>query len=77
MKKNYNKLDFGRTINELGKDGFITSDVCHNYGSISGCDDGCPALWDGECRNIEEVLESVDFSEDEVNEIKNIYKLIK
>ena len=46
---NEDKLNFGRVLNESGPNGFITSDICHNYGSISGCDMGCPALISGDC----------------------------
>lgn len=45
------KLDFGRTLNESGQHGFITSDECFHYGSVSGCDESCPVLNRGDCRN--------------------------
>lgn len=46
---NYAKLNFSRTITDQ-EGGFITSDVCHNYGIMGGCDAGCPSLLDGTCR---------------------------
>ena len=45
------KLAFGRMLNEAGPHGFITSDECHNYGSVSGCDNQCPVFSRGECRS--------------------------
>ena len=42
---NVAKLDLGRTLN----DNPLAND-CHNYGSVSGCDAGCPVLVRGECK---------------------------
>ena len=54
---NYAKLNFGRALNEAGPNGFITSDQCHNYGSVSGCDSDCPVFVRGECEIQEENVE--------------------
>ena len=54
MKPNYDKLALGRTLNEAGPHGFITSSECHNYGSVSGCDEECPVFIRGECEIQEE-----------------------
>lgn len=43
---NYVKLGFGETLN--GEHGRSAGD-CHNYGSMSGCDEGCPQLNREEC----------------------------
>ena len=72
IKPNYDKLNFSRTIANHDTE-FITSDVCHNYGIMSGCDEGCPALLSGECRNIEDAIECCDVSPDERAEILNLY----
>ncbi len=67
------KLDLGRTLNSHGPHGSRGGNTCHHYGSVSGCDVGCPALWDGECEVIAEVVESIDISEEELLELeKNI-----
>ena len=71
--KNYHKLEFGRTLNMAGPNGFRGGSDCHHYGSVSGCDAGCPALWDGECEAIDDVLEKVELSEDEEQELKKKY----
>lgn len=53
--------------------GFITSDVCHNYGIMSGCDEGCPALLDGECKNIDDAIECCNFTGEERKEVLSLY----
>ena len=45
------KLALGRTLNEAGPHGFITSDECHNYGSLAGCDNDCPVFSRGGCQS--------------------------
>ena len=77
MNGNYDKLNFGRTLNESGPNGFITSSVCHNYGSVSGCDEGCPALLDGDCKNPKEALEECDLNEGEKDNILKLYSFKK
>jgi len=73
LEPRYGKLAFGRSMQESGSRGFITSDVCHNYGSLSGCDEGCPALLDGECRNIADAIECCDVTDEERKEILVMY----
>lgn len=72
MIPNYAKLNFSRTITDESG-GFITSDVCHNYGIMSGCDEECPALLDGECRNIGDAIECCDVSPEEKLKILALY----
>lgn len=48
---NYEKEHFGRFLSEAGQHGFITSDRCFHYGSVSGCDEFCPLLNEGGCKN--------------------------
>ena len=52
---NYDKLRLGRTLSEYDGDKYNHGD-CFNYGSVSGCDEDCPALNNHEC----EIYESVD-----------------
>ena len=73
--KNYNKLNFGATINSLGDQGSVGHNDCHNYGSVKGCDNRCPALWNCECDPIHDVLENVTFEEGEIEQLKEIYKI--
>lgn len=77
MEANYNKLDFGRTINEHGINGFITSSICHNYGSVSGCDERCPALLDGKCECPHDAIKSCDITDEERSNILWMYKNIE
>lgn len=77
MDKNIDKLEFGRLLNASGPDGSVGHTECHDYGSFSGCDGGCPALWRGECEVIADVLENVNFNEDDLIEIKGIYVISK
>lgn len=72
LEPNINKLSLSRTLNDL-QDGFITSSVCHNYGIMSGCDEGCPALLSGDCEQPKEALEVCDVTEDERIEILELY----
>lgn len=54
---NYAKLNFGYTLNTYKGNYF--GDKCFHYGSVSGCDEDCPALNHGECefwKNVEEYL---------------------
>ena len=72
LKPNYEKLEFSREIT-FQSGSFITSDVCHNYGTMSGCDEGCPALLNGECRNPYDAIECCDVTDEEREEILNLY----
>jgi len=71
MGPNEAKLNFSRTMTDV-EGGIITSDVCHNYGIMSGCDEGCPALLSGDCDNIKDAIECCDV--DERAEILALYK---
>lgn len=64
---NYNKLNFGITIN--GMDGSHYGDECYNYGSVCACDEFCPALHNLECDCWRENVELVD------DDLKLQYKL--
>ena len=55
---NWDKLNFGITIN--GYDGSHYGDDCYNYGSMSGCDEFCPALNNLECDSWAENIEYID-----------------
>jgi hypothetical protein len=72
LKPNSRKLNFSRTMTDW-EGGFITSDVCHNYGIMSGCDEGCPALLDGDCRQPHDAIECCDVTEEERKEILSLY----
>ena len=72
MVENNMKLGFSRDWTDL-EGGFITSDVCHNYGIMSGCDEGCPALLSGDCEVPDDAIESCDVTEDERKEILALY----
>ena len=64
LEPNEAKLAFSRTMTDA-EDGFITSDVCYNYGIQSGCDEGCPALLAGDCKQPEDAIKNCDVTEDE------------
>jgi len=53
---NFEKLAFGEALNSLGDYGSVGHSDCHNYGSVSGCDDGCPVLMSGKCKNPDDVI---------------------
>ena len=40
-----------------------------------GCSDGCPALWLGECDVIGENLEKLDLDDEQIDQLKKIYKI--
>ena len=71
VKKNYNKM--GLSLALMTPSEITSSDDCHKYGIISGCDEGCPALIDGKCKNINEVLKNTPLDEEIVIELKKIY----
>lgn len=75
MNANYDKLTFGTTLNEIGTNGSITSSVCHNYGSVSGCDEGCPNLLGGLCENPLEAIKECDVSCEDKADILVLYNL--
>jgi len=72
VEANNNKLALSRTLTDL-QGGFITSDVCHNYGIMSGCDEGCPALLSGDCGVPNDAIECCDVTDDERKEIMSKY----
>jgi len=72
LKPNTDKLNASRTLTDL-HGGFITSDVCHNYGIVSGCDEGCPSLLSGTCEQPHDAIECCDVSESERIEILALY----
>lgn len=75
MNPNNLKLEFGNILTNWNE--CLTTDKCHLYGSVSGCDSGCPVLLSGKCRNIGEVFEHTDLSdlsEEEFNELQKLYK---
>ncbi len=72
MKPNNHKLAFSRTMTDL-EGGFITSSVCHNYGVMSGCDEGCPALLAGDCEVPHDAIECCDVDEYGRIEIMSLY----
>jgi hypothetical protein len=71
-KPNLEKLALSRTLTDK-EGGFITSSVCHNYGIVSGCDEGCPALLAGDCEVPNDAIECCDVDEDERKQILNLY----
>lgn len=72
LQPNNAKLDFSRTMTDESK-GFITSSMCHNYGIMSGCDEGCPSLLNGECEVPNEAIKACDVDEIERKEILRLY----
>lgn len=72
LKPNNHKLELSRTLNDR-QGGFITSDVCHNYGIVSGCDEGCPALLAGDCEVPTDAIEHCDVTDGEREEILKLY----
>lgn len=55
MEPNYGRLELGRFLSSRDGDCNNHGD-CFNYGSVNGCDEGCPALLQGDC----EIYKSVD-----------------
>jgi hypothetical protein len=53
---NYDKLLLGATLSAWDGDNNNHGD-CFNYGSVSGCDEDCPALNEGKCENYKSVEE--------------------
>lgn len=72
LEPNNAKLAFSRNMTNI-EGGFITSDECHNYGIMSGCDEGCPALLSGDCPNIEDAIGCCDVTEDKRAKILTMY----
>jgi hypothetical protein len=72
MKPNEAKLAFSQAMTDM-EGGFITSDVCHNYGIMSGCDEGCPALLSGDCKEWKAALASCDLSDEDRAELTALY----
>lgn len=67
------KLIFGECLEQSGSNGFITSSVCHNYGVVSGCDEFCPALLNGDCEVPIEALKVCNIDDDDRYEILKLY----
>ncbi len=72
LEPNESKLAFSRTMTDF-EGGFITSDVCHNYGIMGGCDEGCPALLAGDCEVPHDAIECCDVTDDDRAEILALY----
>ena len=72
LTPNKAKLAYSREFTDASS-GFITSDICHNYGIMSGCDEGCPALLAGDCEQHKEALEFCDVTDDEREQIISLY----
>jgi len=71
--RNYDKLHLGQEMNSHGPFGSVGHTQCHDYGSKGGCDVNCPALWNGECQVVEEVMGKCPFEDDEIAELTEIY----
>jgi len=69
MYPKYDKLTLGRTLNDIagGTD-------CHHYGSVSGCDENCPALLFGGCYIPDEVIEKLNIDDDEKLLLYKLYE---
>lgn len=72
MNPNFNKLEGSRALNDANG-GFITSSICHNYGIMGGCDEGCPALLSGDCEVPLDAIECCDVDEGGRKEILSLY----
>jgi len=48
--------------------------TCHEYGINGGCDSNCPVIWEGKCEQIQEGIDKKLFSEEELKELKSLYK---
>jgi hypothetical protein len=71
LKNNYG-LAVANSIQNMHE--VLSTNRCHNYGITYGCNTGCPALIDGDCENINEVLSNTKMTEEERMELKEIYK---
>ena len=71
LTPNFDKLNLGRTIE--ARHATPSSSVCHNYGILNGCDEGCPALLNGECEVPFEAIENCDVTDEERDEILKLY----
>ena len=72
LEPNEEKLALSRSMTDL-EGGVITSDVCHNYGIVSGCDEGCPALLSGNCEAPNDAIEYCDVTDEGRAEILSKY----
>ena len=75
MKPNHSKLEFSYFWTNADPRGFITSDTCHNYGIMDGCDEGCPALLNGDCEFPQDAIKCCEFTEEEKAEVLSKYEL--
>ena len=72
LEPNEARIAFSRMISD--HQGITpTSSVCHNYGIMSGCDEGCPALLSGDCEIPHESIEYCDVTDEERKEILSLY----
>ena len=72
---NYIGLSFAAAADHTGERLDKTRSDCFNYGIMFGCNDGCPALWLGECAEPTENIENLDFDNEQIEELKEIYKI--
>lgn len=75
MNKNINKLNFGYTINNLDSRLPKSRGRCFDYGIISGCDEHCPALLDGECKEPKVCIDGLKITKEEKSELYKLYQL--
>ena len=54
MGSNYGRLNLGRCLSGMDGDKNNHGD-CFNYGSVSGCDEDCPALNEEKCEIYKDV----------------------
>ena len=71
MKPNYAKENHGAFLHSYNQT--PCTDTCHNYGSMNGCDEGCPALLRGDCEVPEEAIKSCAVDDAEKAEILSLY----
>jgi len=72
LNPNNMKIGFSREMTGH-EGGFITSSVCHNYGIMSGCDEGCPALLAGDCEVPSDAIKACDVDDEEREQILSLY----
>ena len=73
IKPNIKKLIFSQSWTNM-EGGFVTSDICHNYGIMSGCDEGCPALLSGDCPNVGDAIKCCNITDAERKQIMALYE---
>jgi len=75
IEADFQTLKSGRFLNK--RSGHMIADDCHDFGSMFGCAEDCPTLLNGECREIEEVLNNIDISQDKKQQLIQQYEKIK